>query len=148
MWKVKSSKDQGAAGEVTGGFHGAAYMTGTSAAGRARSSDALQQNPRSNPSNTRSRPEQNGNTMPYQVPLIFHPTLHVADLDGASTWVSEVFGRDALRWNERWDFSKINSDYPLITSFLFHIGDTLVDVFAPTLYSTAGYASASGTAEG
>jgi catechol 2,3-dioxygenase-like lactoylglutathione lyase family enzyme len=72
--------------------------------------------------------------------LRFHPTLHVRNLDQAADWFSRVFSRNAIRWNQRWDFSLINADYPLDYSFLAHMGDVIIDVFAPTLYRLPGNA--------
>ena len=71
-------------------------------------------------------------------PLMFHPTLVVDDLDEAAAWFQKVFGRTEVRWEEKWDLSLLNPDYPINYSYFFVIGDVSLDVLAPSLLVLPG----------
>ena len=71
--------------------------------------------------------------MSYQVPMMFHPTLIVDDLPQATEWFQRVFGRRGIRWEEKYDFSKINAGYPTEYSIFIHLGDVVLDVLSPKL---------------
>lgn len=71
-------------------------------------------------------------------PLMFHPTLIVDDLEEAARWFRKVFGRTEVRWEEKWDFSLLNPDYPVNYSYFFVIGDVSIDVLAPSLLVLPG----------
>ncbi|WP_436694659.1 VOC family protein [Geodermatophilus sp. CPCC 205506] len=71
--------------------------------------------------------------MSYQVPMMFHPTLVVEDLAQASDWFQRVFGRRGVRWEEKYDFSKLKGDYPKEYSIFVHLGDVVLDVLSPKL---------------
>lgn len=76
--------------------------------------------------------------MAYQVPMMFHPTLLVDDLEQAATWFYRVFGRRGVRWEEKYDFSKLSDGYPTGYSVFVHMGDVVVDVLAPGLLELPG----------
>ncbi|MCG2624116.1 VOC family protein [Arthrobacter sp. I2-34] len=67
------------------------------------------------------------------VPMMFHPTLVVDDLPQATEWFQRVFGRRGVRWEEKYDFSKLKGDYPKEYSIFIHLGDVVVDVLSPKL---------------
>lgn len=71
--------------------------------------------------------------MPSQVPMMFHPTLVVDDLEEAAEWFQRVFGRRGVRWVEKYDFSKLKGDYPKEYSIFVHLGEVVVDVLSPKL---------------
>jgi catechol 2,3-dioxygenase-like lactoylglutathione lyase family enzyme len=70
----------------------------------------------------------------FKVPLMFHPTHIVNDLEEAGAWFQRVFGRGRITWGERWDLSKLPSEYPVDYSFWVMIGDVVHDVLCPSLY--------------
>lgn len=65
--------------------------------------------------------------------MMFHPTSTVDDLEVARAWYRRVFGREGITWAQRWDFSRMKSDYPKDYSFLIHLGDVVFDVLSPSL---------------
>lgn len=67
------------------------------------------------------------------IPMMFHPTLIVDDLTQAAEWFQRVFGRRGVRWEEKYDFSKLKGDYPKGYSIFIHLGDVAVDVLCPAL---------------
>jgi catechol 2,3-dioxygenase-like lactoylglutathione lyase family enzyme len=69
---------------------------------------------------------------------MFHPTLIVDDLEEAARWFRKVFGRTEVRWEEKWDLSLLNPDYPINYSYFFVIGDVSLDVLAPSLLVLPG----------
>lgn len=71
-------------------------------------------------------------------PLMFHPTLLVDDLEETAAWFRKVFGRTEVRWEEKWDLSLLNPDYPINYSYFFVIGDVSLDVLAPSLLVLPG----------
>lgn len=71
--------------------------------------------------------------MPSHVPMMFHPTLVVDDLEKSAEWFLRVFGRRGVRWHEKYDFSKLKGDYPKGYSIFVHLGEVVVDVLAPNL---------------
>ncbi|GAB3347749.1 VOC family protein [Amycolatopsis echigonensis] len=71
-------------------------------------------------------------------PLMFHPTLIVDDLEEAAAWFRKVFGRTEVRWEDKWDLSLLNPDYPVNYSYFFVIGDVSLDVLAPSLLILPG----------
>jgi catechol 2,3-dioxygenase-like lactoylglutathione lyase family enzyme len=71
--------------------------------------------------------------MSTAVPMMFHPTLVVDDLPQATEWFQRVFGRRGVRWEEKYDFSKLKGDYPKDYSIFIHIGGVVVDVLSPKL---------------
>lgn len=77
------------------------------------------------------------------IPMMFHPTLAVPDLEEARDWFYRVFNRTSVRWEERYDLAKINSDYPLNYSFFVHVADVIVDALCPALYATGAMSSQS-----
>jgi catechol 2,3-dioxygenase-like lactoylglutathione lyase family enzyme len=66
----------------------------------------------------------------FRIEMMFHPTLTVPDpgLEQAEKWFEKTFGRKGVRWEEKYDFSKINSDYPVNYSFFIHLADVVLDV--------------------
>lgn len=75
------------------------------------------------------------------VPMMFHPTLAVPDLEAARTWFERVFQRPSVRWEERYDLNKINTDYPVNYSFFVHVADVIVDALCPTLFTAGSHAA-------
>lgn len=71
-------------------------------------------------------------------PLMFHPTLIVRDLEEAAGWFSRVFHREPVRWEEKWDISLLNPDYPINYSYFFVLGDVCLDVLDPSLLRLPG----------
>jgi catechol 2,3-dioxygenase-like lactoylglutathione lyase family enzyme len=67
------------------------------------------------------------------VPMMFHPTLIVDELPQATEWFQRVFGRRGVRWEEKYDFSKLKGDYPKEYSIFIHLGDVVVDALCPAL---------------
>jgi catechol 2,3-dioxygenase-like lactoylglutathione lyase family enzyme len=72
-------------------------------------------------------------TQPHHISMMFHPTQAVPDLGEARDWFARVFQRYQVTWADRWDFSKINPDYPRDYSFFVHIADVVHDVLCPPL---------------
>lgn len=68
-----------------------------------------------------------------QVPMMFHPTLLTEDLAEAAEWFQRIFGRRGVRWEEKYDFSKLKGDYPKEYSIFIHLGDVVLDVLSPSL---------------
>lgn len=66
--------------------------------------------------------------------MMFHPTLAVPDLEEARSWFERVFHRPSVRWEERYDLTKINTDYPVNYSFFVHIADVVMDALCPALF--------------
>jgi catechol 2,3-dioxygenase-like lactoylglutathione lyase family enzyme len=64
---------------------------------------------------------------------MFHPTLLTEDLADATEWFQRVFGRRGVRWEEKYDFSKLKGDYPKEYSIFVHLGDVVLDVLSPKL---------------
>lgn len=71
-------------------------------------------------------------------PMMFHPTLIVEDLEESATWFRRVFGRKEVRWEEKWDISLLNPDYPINYSYFYVLGDVCLDVLAPSLLVLPG----------
>lgn len=70
------------------------------------------------------------------VTMMFHPTLAVADLEAARTWFTSLFRRPAVRWEERYDLSLLNPDYPTNYSFFINVADVVIDALSPSMHRT------------
>jgi catechol 2,3-dioxygenase-like lactoylglutathione lyase family enzyme len=83
-----------------------------------------------------------GRDLDAVVSMLFHPTLLVDDLEQAKQWFSKAFGRRGIRWEEKWDFSKMDKSYPVNYSVFIQMGDVMVDVLQPSLLKLPGDAKA------
>lgn len=65
------------------------------------------------------------------ITMMFHPTLVVDDLDEANDWFEKVFGGVGVKWEEKWDITRLNPAYPINYSTFFHLGQVVLDVLCP-----------------
>jgi catechol 2,3-dioxygenase-like lactoylglutathione lyase family enzyme len=67
------------------------------------------------------------------MPMMFHPTVLVENLDETSSWFARVFNRPAVRWEEKWHVEWLNPSYPLNYSYFYVIADVCLDALCPSL---------------
>jgi catechol 2,3-dioxygenase-like lactoylglutathione lyase family enzyme len=69
------------------------------------------------------------------VKMVFHPTIAVGDLEEARTWFRRLFLREDVRWEDRYDLSLLNNDYPQNYSFFMNVADVVLDALSPAMHA-------------
>ncbi|NWL10299.1 hypothetical protein DM793_03140 [Paenarthrobacter nitroguajacolicus] len=69
------------------------------------------------------------------VTMMFHPTVAVEDLEKARAWFTGLFQKPDIRWEDRYDTSRLAATYPVNYSFFIHVGEVVVDALSPSAHA-------------
>jgi hypothetical protein len=88
--------------------------------------------------NEESPTEVQGGTRGFRVAMMYHPSHHVPDLDGAERWFEQVFGRPSTPLASLSRNAPAREGYPTDYSTFTPISDVLFDTIDPKRYVLLG----------